>query len=98
MIGLLGEGRTQEGNMSEIVVLKAHKTNKVLPPGYSLDPDPDVVILRRAGGFVVAYFPMWGFPPLLALEETEIGPRAGRGRVGGGIGPAPGGRGGLGWS
>ncbi len=81
MIGLLGEGRTQEGNMSEIVVLKAHKTNKVLPPGYSLDPDPDVVILRRAGGSVVAYFPMWGFQPLLALEEAEIGPRARRERV-----------------
>jgi hypothetical protein len=57
--------------MSEIVVLKAHKTNKVLPPGYKLDHDPDVAVLRRADGSVGAYFPMWSFDPLLALEEAE---------------------------
>lgn len=57
--------------MSEIAVLKAHMTNKVLPPGYSLDHDPDVAVLRRADGSVVAYFPMWGFKPKLALEEAE---------------------------
>jgi hypothetical protein len=57
--------------MSEVVVLKAHRTNKILPPGYKLDHDPDIAILRRADGSVVAYFPMWSFEPLLALEEAE---------------------------
>ena len=57
--------------MSEIVILKAHKTNKALPPGYSLDPDTDVAVLRRADGSVVAYFSMWSFQPLLALERAE---------------------------
>jgi hypothetical protein len=56
--------------MSEIVVLKAHKTNKVLPPGYKLDHDPDVAILRRRDGSVVAYFPMWSFEPIRAVEEA----------------------------
>ena len=54
-----------------VAVLKAHKTNKVLPPGYSLDHDPDVAVLRRADGSVVVYFPMWSFEPSLALEEAE---------------------------
>jgi hypothetical protein len=57
--------------MSEIVVLKAHKTNKVLPPSYRVDHDPDVAVLRRGDGSVVAYFPMWSFDPLLALKEAE---------------------------
>ncbi len=57
--------------MSEILVLKAHKTNKVLPPGYKLDHDPDVAVLRRADGSVVAYFSMWSFQPLLVLEQAE---------------------------
>ncbi len=58
--------------MSEVVVLKAHRTNKILPPGYKLDHGPDIAILRRADGSVVAYFPMWGFEPLLALEEADL--------------------------
>ena len=57
--------------MSEVVVLKAHRTNKILPLGYKLDHDPDIAILRRADGSVVAYFPMWSFEPLLALEQAE---------------------------
>jgi hypothetical protein len=57
--------------MSEIVVLKAHKTNKVLPPGYKLDHDPDVAILRRRDGSVVAYFPMWSFEPVRAERKRE---------------------------
>jgi hypothetical protein len=57
--------------LSVVAVLKAHKTNKVLPPGYGLDHDPDVALLRRADGSVVVYFPMWSFEPLLALEEAE---------------------------
>jgi hypothetical protein len=58
--------------MSEIGVLKAHKTNKILPPGYKLDHDPDVAILRRADNSVVAYFPIWSFEPTLALGEAEV--------------------------
>ena len=57
--------------MTEIVVLKAHKTNKVLPTGYKLDHDPDVAILRRSDDSVVAFFPMWSFEPIRALEEAE---------------------------
>jgi hypothetical protein len=57
--------------MSQIVVLKAHKANKILPPGYKLDHDPDIAILRRADGSVVAYFTMWNFEPILALGEAE---------------------------
>jgi hypothetical protein len=54
------------------VVLKAHKTNRFLPPGYKLDYDPNIVILRRGDGSVAAYFPAWSFEPILALEETEV--------------------------
>ena len=57
--------------MSEIVVLKAHRTNKVLPPGYKLDHDPAVAILRRRDGSVVAYFPMWSFEPIWAVAEAK---------------------------
>jgi hypothetical protein len=71
VIGLLGGGRTPEGDMSEVTILKAHKTNKVLPPGYKLDHDPRIAILRRWDGSVVAYFPMWSFQPMLAVEEAE---------------------------
>jgi hypothetical protein len=57
--------------MSEVMVLKAHKANKILPPGYKLDHDPDIAVLRRGDGSVVAYFPMWSFEPVLALGEAE---------------------------
>jgi hypothetical protein len=57
--------------LSEIQVLKAHRANKILPPGYGVDHDPDVAVLRRADGSVVAYFPMWTFRPMLALEAAE---------------------------
>jgi hypothetical protein len=59
------------GFVSEIRVLKAHWANKILPPGYGVDHDPDVAILRRADGSVVAYFPMGTFRPILALEVAE---------------------------
>ena len=55
-----------------VAVLKAHKTNKVLPPGYSLDHDPDVAVLRRADGSVVVY-------PYVKLRALA-GARGGRGR------------------
>jgi hypothetical protein len=58
--------------MSEVVVLKAHKTNKILPPGYKMDHEPYVAVLRRGDGSVVAYFPMWSFEPMLALEEAKV--------------------------
>jgi hypothetical protein len=57
--------------MSEVVVLKAVRTNKVLPPGYELDHDPDVGTLRRPDGSVVAYFPMWSFEPAEALQAAR---------------------------
>ncbi len=57
--------------MAEIVVLKAHRTNKLLPPGYKMDHDPDVAVLRRLDGSVVAYFPMWNFDPVAALHAAK---------------------------
>ncbi len=63
--------------MSEVVVLKAHKVNKVLPPGYRVDHDPDVGILRRSDGSVVAYFPIWTMRPerLVMAADLDRGPR-----------------------
>ena len=58
--------------MSEVVVLKAHKVNKVLPPGYQVDHDPDVAILRRADDSVVAYFPIWTMSPERILRAAEL--------------------------
>ena len=59
--------------MSEVVVLKAVRTNRILPPGYKLDhDDPDVATLRRCeDGSVVAYFPMWSFQPVAAVQAAE---------------------------
>jgi hypothetical protein len=57
--------------MSEVVVLKAVRANKMLPPGYKLDHDPDVATLRRPDGSVVAYFPVWSFEPLAALQAAQ---------------------------
>ena len=58
--------------MSELVVLKAHKINKVLPPGYLVDHDPDVAVLRRPDGSVVAYSPIWAMSPERMLREAEL--------------------------
>jgi hypothetical protein len=58
--------------MSEVVVLKAHKVNKVLPSGYRVDHDPDVAILRRPDGSVVGYFPIWSMSPERLLKEAEM--------------------------
>ena len=58
--------------MSEVVVLKAHKVNRVLPPGYRVDHDPDVAILRRADASVVAYFPIWTMSPERILRAAEL--------------------------
>ena len=57
--------------MSEVVVLKAVRTNKVLPAGYKVDHDPGVATLRHPDGSVVAYYPMWSFEPLAALQAAE---------------------------
>jgi hypothetical protein len=58
--------------MSEVVVLKVHKVNKVLPPGYRVDHDPDVAVLRRPDGSVVAYLPIWVMSPERILREAEL--------------------------
>jgi len=58
--------------MSGLVVLKAHKINKVLPPGYRVDHDPDVAILRRPDGSVVGYFPIWSMTQKRLLKEAEL--------------------------
>jgi hypothetical protein len=58
--------------MSEVVVLKAHKVNKVLPPGYRVDHDPDVAVLRRPDGSVVAYLPIWTMSPKRLLRIAEL--------------------------
>ena len=57
--------------MSGLVVLKAHKVNKVLPPGYRVDHDPDVAVLRRPDGSVVSYFPIWSMNPKRLLQEAK---------------------------
>ena len=58
--------------MSEVVVLKAHKVNKVLPSGYRVDHNPDVAVLRRPDRSVVAYFPVWTMNPERILREAEL--------------------------
>jgi hypothetical protein len=58
--------------MSGLVVLKAHKVNKVLPPGYRVDHDPDVGVLRRPDGSVVSYFPIWSMNPRRLLQEAKL--------------------------
>jgi hypothetical protein len=60
------------GGMSEVVVLKAHKVNKVLPPGYRVDHDPDVAVLRRPDGSVVDFFPIWTISPERIRREAEL--------------------------
>jgi hypothetical protein len=61
-----------EGDMSGLVVLKAHKVNKMLPPGYRVDHDPDVAVLRRPDGSVVAYFPIWSLNTKRLLQEAKL--------------------------
>jgi hypothetical protein len=58
--------------MSGLVVLKAHKVNKILPPGYRVDHDPDVAVLRRPDGSVVDYFPIWSMSPKRLLQEAKL--------------------------
>jgi hypothetical protein len=58
--------------MSGLVVLKAHKINKVLPPGYRVDHDPDVAVLRRPDGSVVSYFPIWSVNPKRLLQVAKL--------------------------
>jgi hypothetical protein len=58
--------------VSALTLLKAHKANKILPPGYKVDDDPKVAVLRRGDNSVVAYFPIWSFEPTLALGEAEV--------------------------
>jgi hypothetical protein len=64
--------------MSGLVVLKAHKINKVLPPGYRVDHDPDVGVLRRPDGSVVSYSPIWTMSPERLLREAELDMASGR--------------------
>jgi hypothetical protein len=64
--------------MSGLVVLKAHKVNKVLPPGYRVDHDPDVAVLRRPDGSVVSYFPIWSMNPKRLLQEAKLDLASGR--------------------
>ncbi len=58
--------------MSGLVVLKAHKVNKLLPPGYRVDHDPDVAVLRRPDRSVVAYFPIWSMNPNRLLQAAKL--------------------------
>jgi hypothetical protein len=58
--------------MSGLVVLKAHKVNKMLPPGYRVDHDPDVAVLRRPDGSVVSYSPIWSMNAKRLLQEAKL--------------------------
>jgi hypothetical protein len=64
--------------MSGLVVLNAHKVNKVLPPGYRVDHDPDVAVLRRPDGSVVGYFPIWSMNSKRLLQEAKLDLASGR--------------------
>jgi hypothetical protein len=64
--------------MSGLVVLKAHKVNKILPPGYRVDHDPDVAVLRRPDGSVVSYLPIWSMSPKRLLQEAKLDLASGR--------------------
>jgi hypothetical protein len=64
--------------MSGLVVLKAYKVNKVLPPGYRVDHDPGVGVLRRPDGSVVSYSPIWTMSPERMLREAELDLTSGR--------------------
>jgi hypothetical protein len=64
--------------MSGLVVLKAHKVNKMLPPGYRVDHDPDVAVLRRPDGSVVSYFPIWSMNARRLLQEAKLDLASGR--------------------
>jgi hypothetical protein len=55
-----------------LAVLKAHKLNKVLPPGYRVDHDPDVAVLRRPDGSVVSYSPIWSTNPKRLLQVAKL--------------------------
>ena len=58
--------------MSGLLVLKAHKVNKMLPLGYRVDHDPDVAVLRRPDGTVVGYFPIWSMNPERISREAKL--------------------------
>jgi hypothetical protein len=75
--------------MSGLVVLKAHKVNKVLPPGYRVDHNPDVAVLRRPDGSVVAYFPIWTMSPERILREAERDLASGHLAIDRPLGPLP---------
>ena len=64
--------------MSGLVVLKAHKVNKILPPGYRVDHDPEVAVLRRPDGSVASYSPIWTMSPERMLREAEFDLASGR--------------------
>ena len=64
--------------MSGLVVLKAHKVNKMLPPGYRVDHDPDVAVLRRPDGSVVSYCPIWSMNSRRLLQEARLDLASGR--------------------
>jgi hypothetical protein len=58
--------------MSGLVVLKVHNVNKVLPPGYRVDHDTHVAVLRRPDGSVVSYFPIWSVNPKRLLQVAKL--------------------------
>ena len=64
--------------MSGLVVLKAHKVNRKLPPGYQVDHNPDIAVLRRPDGSVVGYFPIWSMNPKRLLQEAKRDLASGR--------------------
>ena len=64
--------------MSGLLVLKAHKVNKMLPLGYLVDHDPDVAVLRRPDGTVVGYFPIWSMNPKRLVQEAQVDMASGR--------------------
>jgi hypothetical protein len=51
----------------KVRVLIAYKANKILPTGYRVDHDPDVLTLLRPDGSAVTYFPT----PMANLERIR---------------------------
>jgi hypothetical protein len=55
----------------KVRVLVAYKANKILPAGYRVNHDPDVLSLLRPDGSVAGYFPTRMVNPERIREEAE---------------------------
>jgi hypothetical protein len=57
--------------MAKVVVLKVHRAQKLLPSGYRVNYNPDLLTLQRSDGSIVAYFHTCMVTPMQLLREAE---------------------------